>query len=253
MMRIRTIAVAVLFTVPLSHTLTGQEPGPEPGKQPSPVPSVEPVPQSGDARYDRIQRSFEAEQSQARWWRYGWMAFYGANAAYSYGDAATTKNPVNHLVGGVAGTQALIGVLGLALTPLPATHAATTLRAMPSESAEDREKRLKEAEALLKVSAETENDGRSWIMHAANFLVAGAGAATIRYSYGKRIEEAGGSAPEQATINFWSSFLVGELQIWTQPTRSLQTQREIDGGPRDVSWLVVPSRDRISFAVGMRF
>lgn len=252
-MRFRPLAAA-LFSgyVLFSHAVSGEEPAPQPMPQP-PVEKSDSVAPSPDARYERIQASFEAEQSHARYWRYGWMAFYGANAVYSFGDAATTENDVNHLVGGVAGSQALIGLLGLALTPMPATHAASTLKAMPADTAEERAKRQKEAEALLRLSAETESEGRSWLMHAANFLVAGAGAATIRYSYGRRIEEAGGSAPGQAAINFWSSFLVGELQIWTQPTRSIQTLREIGPAAGDVSWVIVPARDRISFAVGARF
>lgn len=206
-------------------------------------------------RYDFIEQSFRAEQSHAKYYYYGWMTIYGVNAAYSFYDAGTTKNTVNHIVGGVSGTQALIGMIGLALSPLPATDAYDTLHAMPGETDVERTERLRSAEELLRKSAEVEREGRSWIMHAANFVVAVGGAAVIRYSYGDRINRAGGSAVEQANINFWSSFLVGELQLFTQPTRSIDSLKEYEQnyGVSSVSVAPCVTSDGAGVAFVLRF
>lgn len=182
-----------------------------------------------EERFNFLRNSLLEEQSSASLWSYGWTIFYGANAVASYTIAGTTHDKVAHLTQRVAGTQALVGTLAMLLSPLPSATAVEELDAMKSDTPEEKKARLARAEELLKSTSEAEELGTSWIIHVANALLAGTGAAVIRYTYEDRINRAGGRPVNEAAFNFLAGFIVGEIQIFTQPTLSIDRWKEYRG------------------------
>jgi hypothetical protein len=97
----------------------------------------------------------------ARYWQYGWTGFYAASAA-AQGllavDTDDNDDEVNYIVGAVKSSGALAQML---IRPLPAVESSARLQAMPSESREERIRKLERGEALLR-----ENAARSgWKRH----------------------------------------------------------------------------------------
>ena len=113
----------------------------------------------------------------------------------------------------VNGWSSALGVAALALAPFPAATASEELSRMPSGTADERRLRLARGESNLIESAETEAFGRGTVAHALTAGVALLAGAALRVGYGRSMKDAG--------FAFLGNLLVGELQIWTQPTRSI--------------------------------
>lgn len=167
-----------------------------------------------------IQNGFNVGQTRAQVWWYGWMGVYGASAAASYTIGLTSHNDVTRITQVVSAVESTIGLAGLLVSPFTPAYAPSRLRRMPDARPEDRATKLGAAERYLKESAEGEALGRSWIMHSLNFLVNAGGAMVIWKVYGDRIDRNGGDPEKEAIFNFVTSFIVGEIQILTQPMKA---------------------------------
>lgn len=221
-------------------------------------PDVSPV---STERIEFLQKTLDDEYSHARYWYYGFTGLYITATVASFGVAASTKDTVLHITQGVSGWQSLLATAGMLLGPMPSASAAPEIRTMPGESDTDRKTKLKAAEDAVRGSAETQEFTRSWVNHAISIGVAGIGAAVIRYSYGKRIDRAGGGgrSVREAAVSFWGSVLVSEIQIWSMPTLSLNKWNEYDhkyhpaANAAQVHFFFIPIRDQYMAGIFVNF
>jgi len=181
------------------------------------------------ARVEFLEQSLEEERPSAQLWYYGWLGAYGAVFAANCYAANRDPNRVVRITNGVSAVQTAVGIGAMLASPLPSAYASGRLQEMPTGTPEELEKKRIAAEGYLKDTAESEEFGRSWISHAANLVIAGGGALMIRYNYAQRINHAKGSPVGEAWGNFLSSVLVGEIQIFTQPTISSTRWNEYHG------------------------
>lgn len=169
-----------------------------------------------------IQQQFDNNGLYSSIWWYGWMGVYGASAAASLGVGLTSDNKVTKITQVVSGVQSLLGFAGIAASPMTSAYAGSRLRSMPENTPEEIRIKLKEAERFLNEASNVQSFGSSWISHSLNLAVGAGGALVIWKGYGNEIKDAGGNPKKEALVNFLLSFIVGELQIFTQPTAEIK-------------------------------
>lgn len=213
-------------------------------------------------RIDWIVHSLEEEKTHASLWYYGFTGLYATSTVASFTIASTSHDPIVRATQRVSGWQSLIATGGMLLGPVPSAWAADDIRSMPAGTEAEIKSKLDAAESALRTSAETQSFNRSWINHALGVAVAGGGAAVIRYTYGHKIDKAGGGgrSVREATVNFWSSFIVGELQIWTMPVLSMDRWDEYSKNSssgslsiESVRLVLVPANDGLRAGIAIRF
>lgn len=166
-----------------------------------------------------IEKHFVAEKSAAQLWWWGWLGGYSALEAtqivlYNTLPHKTEDDKVVRDSLLVGSFMAPLGILGQFLNPMPATYAATELAAMPEATAEERRKKFLRAEALLNQSSDNERLGTSWLAHTAAAIVNAAGAIVIWKGMNHQFTD--------GLANFLVGSLIAEMQIFTQPTRSIE-------------------------------
>lgn len=175
--------------------------------------SAEPTSQPREIaeRIEFIQRRLDAGTKPAAAWWYGWLIGYSALAVGQAIPAIFVTDRelrVNLLVGAGA---TLLGVLSVALLPLPAVWAADKLRRAPPEE------KLALGEKLLKDSAESEEFGRSAVVHLAGAIVSLAQGLILWLGF---------NYPIDAVVNTLASLHVCEAQVWSQPTHAIRDWQE---------------------------
>lgn len=147
----------------------------------------------------------EREAGRARTWRYGWT---GANVVLGVGGFAlipfipSARRPAL-VLGGAA------SVVNAAITwfwPFEVESAADSARGLPAGDAATRQRELD----LVSVSAADERARRAWPWHLANLAEALGLGAIVAFGYRQTADAAIGAS---------SSFVLGEVQILTQPAR----------------------------------
>jgi hypothetical protein len=185
-------------------------------------------PQSQDIDTERIryiENVFNESAITSQIWWYGWMGTYSAVAVVSFSIGAVSNNDAVKIVQYVSGVEALIGVAGLLASPMTSAYASWRLRPMPFGTAEERKEKLARGETYLDDCAEGQALGSSWITHTLNVAINAAGGLVIWKGYEKRIRNAGSNPMTQGLINFLAGTAVGEIQIFTQPTRGIEDRR----------------------------
>jgi hypothetical protein len=120
----------------------------------------------------------------------------------------------------VAAATSFVGVLKFALTPLPVLYRAKPYFGRLAHAFGQHPcEQLAEGERLLVLEAKAERLGKSWIVHAGNFLLNLGGALAIGLHTGRW---------GNAGLQQLAGFLIGELMIVTQPVvadRALERYR----------------------------
>ena len=169
--------------------------------------------QAGDLevsrRLARLQTLLEREQPRARTWKTSWMIAYGVLTLGQGTFALLTDDQAMRAEYGVGAVKSGLGFGGLLVFPFRATHAASDLRELPARTAEERRRKLREAERLLEESAVDEELAAGWPGRVAASLVNLAGA---YYLWIEHDEFARG------WLSLGTGMAVSELQIRTQPT-----------------------------------
>lgn len=169
-------------------------------------------------RIKAIQSMLEEDRKGTNLWWYGWLGAYGA-ATVGQGAVYFTSNDIptkQDMAVGAATT--LLGAAGQLISPLHPGKKANLLSEIPESTPEERLKKLDAAEEYLRAVANTEKFGRSWKTHAL-FGVVNIGSGLITWIGFKRSVWAG-------LGNFALNSVVSEIQIWTQPTRTLRNYRD---------------------------
>lgn len=169
-------------------------------------------------RIQCIQTMLKQDQKGTDAWWYGWLAGYSALTAGqgAVGLASQDKATRQDMALGAATT--LLGAAGQIISPLHPGKKARLLSGLPESTPEERLKKLAVAEEYIENVARTEKFGRSWKNHALYGAVS-IGSGLITWLGFKRSFWAG-------LGNFALNTAVSEIQIFTQPTRSLKNYRE---------------------------
>jgi hypothetical protein len=166
-----------------------------------------------DDRLSWIQNELSADRNPSRWWLYSWTGAFCLLAATQTTILFATSDTHLKQNMGVGAVESLFGIVGMLLTPFESTTAADSLHALPDISREEREDKLSTAERLLQKSAKDEAFGRSWLKHVAGFAFNIAGGLVIWKGFHHSLLD--------GLLNFGIGMAVTELQIFTQPTRSM--------------------------------
>lgn len=171
-------------------------------------------------RLSFIQDALDSGKKAADFWWYGWFGGYSAAtvgqlAIYSGSD--DEKQRQDMLVGSV--TTAL-GAAGQIVFPLEAGRFASKLRAMPTETSEQRRSKLASAESFLRQAAAQESFGRSWKTQALVTAVNLAAGLTIWLHYDRPAQD--------GLVMFAVGQLISEAQIFSQPMKAVRDLQEYD-------------------------
>jgi hypothetical protein len=201
---------------------------------------------NGDERISFIQKEFDDSAMYSSIWWYGWMGVFGASAAVSFGVGLTSDDETVKITQVVSGVQSVIGFTGLILSPMPSVYAGGRLSRMPDGTQEEKIRKLLEGERLLSETADAQAFGSSWVPHLLNFAVGAAGGLIIWKAYGNEIEDSGGNPRKEALYNFLLSFVIGELQIFSQPTSGIKAWNSYRGmyaPDSSTYYFIVPAYD----------
>jgi hypothetical protein len=169
-------------------------------------------------RIHRIQEVLVRDRQGTDAWWFGWLAGYGAATAGQMavfavsGDTGTRQDMI------VGAATTFLGTANQFITPLRTGPRADRLSALPESTPEEIRHKLAEAEAMLEKVALTERFGRSWKAHTLTGAV-NLTAGLVTWLGFKRSVWAG-------VGNFALNTMVTEVQIWTQPMRTLKAYRE---------------------------
>ena len=192
------------------------EPDPEPAPDPTPAPELAPGPRIGDDddgdRLGRLEAILEEDQTSTRsWWR-TWMYIQGglfvgqlAWAGLTYSD---TEERNVRLIGA---TGPALNMLTLLILKPPAMSAYDKLRALPSDTEEQRQYKQQQAEELLTKSAKVQAFGTGWAPYAGALLY-GIATGIPLWNYDRKLAAAG---------NVLGSLGLTAFQVVTTPTGAL--------------------------------
>jgi hypothetical protein len=160
-------------------------------------------------RLEFLEERLDAAQRAGRLWSWGWFGVYSTGVVASSTRAALADDADGRVVGIVNAGKSVIGIGRMLAAPLPARLGAEPIRAMPDATPAERLARLQAAEALLEESAERAEAKFTPWPHLGNALLNLAGGAII-LAYGDW---------RDAAISTGVGLAMGELRIWTLPTR----------------------------------
>lgn len=145
-----------------------------------------------------------------RWW-YGWLIGYSAAtiAQGAIGLAGNDKNTRQDMALGAATT--FLGALGQIVIPMGTNL--DRLSGMPESTPAARKAKLLEAENIFRELAFKERDGKSWKTHVITGSVNLGGGLIVWLGFKRSFWE--------GLANFALNTVVTEIQIWTQPTRTI--------------------------------
>jgi hypothetical protein len=207
MNRIVTVTGVVAFLLFLTAGAAAQE-------------TVSPTDTEVTNRLSFIQDALDGGKKAADLWWYGWFGGYSAAtvgqlAVYSGSD--DEKQRQDMLVGSV--TTAL-GAAGQIVFPLEAGRFASKLRAIPSETPEQRRSKLASAESFLRQAAAQEAFGRSWKTQAMATALNLAAGLVIWLHYDRPAQD--------GLVTFAIGQLIWEAQIFSQPMKAVRDLQEYD-------------------------
>lgn len=194
---------------------------PEPAREPKPEPEGAAAPRELvpteaailDARAVALEAALTDLERPTRLWFRSWVAILSTLAVGQAGLAMLEDVPserAGNLVG--ASLSALSAVVLIVSAP-PGRRAASSYRALPSSTLDEKRVRVGSGHALLYSESAAVGRSRAWWSHAIGF---GAGlAAGLGLHLGYEDNLAGAVRAAVGTI------LLTELRIWTRPTRAL--------------------------------
>ena len=166
-----------------------------------------------DPRADRL----ALDAAHAEYWWAGFTAVYTASALVQTGLALGVTDEGDRVDAIVNAASSWLGVGGqVVLSPIPEVWRAH------SDVLHGRS--LKRA---LSRAATAEGEGRAWYNHAACAAVAVGAGATLWLAFDR---------PESAALTFATNLVVGEINLFTQPSRVMR-----DRASNAVAWSLVPT------------
>ena len=190
-------------------------------------------------RIQCIQEMLGQDQKPTDLWWWGWLAGYGAATAGQGVVCFLSEDIPTKQDMALGAATTILGVAGQLITPLNTGRMAELLSDYPDSTPEERLKKLAAAEEFLKKAAATEKFGRSWKNHALYGAVSITSGLITWLGFKRTLWD--------GIANVALNTVVSEVQIWTQPTRSLKNYRSYCGKYNPAG---VASRTRPEFFVG---
>lgn len=191
-----------------------------------------------EARLAAVADGLDAAAGPASAWNWGWGLGFAVVGAAQLGTAPLFNERGRRIDFYVGGIKSIIAALSVVVLPLKAPSLNRELRGLragrPADCA-----LLAEAEGLLSRSAAGERRGKGWLKHAMGIGYNVAFALVLGLGYDRW---------PSAGLSFATGVLVSELQIFTQPTRSVRAWRKyLETGATPpaptVSWAILPTLD----------
>lgn len=171
-----------------------------------------------DHRFEFIKKRLDAQHDNAFWWQYGWEGIYAVSAASqaaAWSAAETQDEKVNFRVGAL---KSLAGFAAMHAKPLPGSrvYTAAVCDVCEINSRVYKIERLKQAEQAL--------ENRAWrAAHIHNIKRHGIGV-IVNVLAGLYIAKHGDET--DAIVSTVGGIISGEVNIFTQPTGSIQDWSE---------------------------
>ncbi len=147
-------------------------------------------------------------ERQATLWRYGWGSIYTASLASNIYQASEADDQDDRFDGRVGAVKSALALGGVISDPQPHPAAHRRLEALAAQG--DRQA-LGEARELMRATAAEERARHAWRARLDSLVVNTLGGLAIGV---------GDDRPRDGLVNFATGMLVGELQLWTQPTQA---------------------------------
>ena len=202
-------------------------------------------------RIDFIQRSMEDEKLSSQIWWYGWIAMSSGEVIYGLSAGLISKNVTTRITEQVSAVQSGLGLLGLLLLPQRTAYSGSKMASLSTNTQQERMAKLSYGEEQLEKTAQVERLGHSWLAHLVNTTVS-LGGGLIVYGYKNTIIKSGGNPSKAAWETFLYSFIIGELQILTQPTRSIDAWDSYESSFKNseqAHFNVIPTDKGLTFGV----
>jgi hypothetical protein len=165
-------------------------------------------------RINFIQTSFDKGETRAKTWSYTWTGVYGALTGYQTFQAVHTRHDrTSNIVGA---SQSLLGLAVLIVDPFHARSSGSDLREIPGNTPEEQQHKLDRAESWLERNYKQEKFGRSWPNHVIALAVTIIGGGIVWHNNGSK----------NGMTTILTGIVASEVQIWTQPTRSITDYNE---------------------------
>lgn len=191
-----------------------------------------------DERLSYLEQSINDVSSPYAYWQYGWSGLYSVSAISNFSTALDEDDHDEEVLAWVSGLKSSAALAKMLLEPVPLL-AEPDVSGLANDTVEEQRAlklvKLKEYETQLSATALRSDERYQWQTHATTIgvnLIAAAAIATWGDS-----DDALGSAA--------LGIGMGELAIWTQPTKATQQWQSYQAHFSDiekesVSWYLVP-------------
>jgi hypothetical protein len=154
----------------------------------------------------------------------------------------------------IGGFTTFFGVAGKLVFPFEPAYMPDNLRAMPSDTPEQRMAKLKKGEEILRICAQTEEDGWGWLTHVLNIVVNASAGITTVFAFHRPWTD--------GLITFGEGEAVSLIDVFSQPRRAISDYRTYQGkylgGPKSGKYVPYENEIFVSLchgglAVGTKF
>jgi len=168
-------------------------------------------------RLDVVQKMIQKDATNTgRWW-WGWLVGYSAATVGQVAGGLVTDNLKTRQDLYLGAATTFVGAAGQFLQPVRLSTYPDQLSLMPENTSAERLIKLEKAEEFLQQRAMSEQDGRSWQVHAVSTAV-NLASGLITWLGFKRTWQDG-------LVNFAINEAITEAQIWSQPMRAKSEKR----------------------------
>lgn len=166
-----------------------------------------------DDRVATVQATLDADEPAATRWFWIWSAAFVASGVANGAGAFVVDDPANRASARVNAVSSGVALVAMLVSPWPAMHAGTRLRAFQGTPAE----RERAAERLLQSSAEAERFESGWLTRAGGLVINAAAGAWLTWH---------DHYPWHGLLAFVTGQVVCEIKIATVPTAARDRVRK---------------------------
>ncbi|WP_136065527.1 hypothetical protein [Modicisalibacter radicis] len=194
---------------------------------------------SATAEWNAYDDALASGERQATLWRYGWGGIYAASLANNIYQASEADDDDDRFDGRVGAVKSALALGGVIADPQPHPAAHRRLEAL-AERGDGQA--LTDARELMRATAAEERARHAWRARLDSLVVNTLGGLAIGV---------GDDRPRDGLVNFATGMLVGEIQLWTQPTQAGAALNRFQpatlslGGNRldyQYAWVLTPSQ-----------
>ena len=200
-----------------------------------------------DERLSYLAQGVDEISSPYAYWQYGWSGLYGVSAISNFSTAFDEDDHDEEVLAWVSGLKSSLALTKMLLEPVPILTELDVSQMANETAAEKRALklyRLKEYEAQLSATALRSDERYQWQTHATTIGVNLVAAAAIA-AWGDSDDALGSAA---------LGIGMGELAIWTQPTKATQKWQAYqtyfaDVKEDDITWYLQPRLNGLDIIV----